>query len=65
MEEALVSSAGKPRLSPQEVEAMQKRETLNLAKKKLQSDLESARSERHQAMLKAAIIAVENQINES
>jgi len=38
MEEALVPPTPKPHLSPQQIEAQQKRETLILTKKKLQSD---------------------------
>jgi len=62
MEEAEASSVLKPRLSPQEVEAKQKRETLHLAKKKLQSDLESARSDRHREMITRSLEEIENQL---
>ena len=65
MEEAVVSSTPKPRLSPQEVEAKQKRETLTLTKKKLEGDLERSANQRHQEMLKRAIEEVEKQLNGS
>ena len=59
MEEPLVSSAGKPHLSPQQIEANQKRETLILTKKKLQADLERSSNPRHQEMLQRAIEEVD------
>ena len=62
MEEALVSSSGQPRLSPQQIEAKQKRETLILTKKKLHADLERSSSERHKEMLQRAIEEVEKQL---
>jgi hypothetical protein len=62
MEEAESSSVSKPRLSPQEVEAKQKRETLALTKKKLQADLERSSNPRHREMLVRALEAVEKQL---
>jgi len=62
MEEALIPSAGKPHLSPEQIEAMQKRETLILTKKKLEGDLERSSNERHREMLKRAIAEVEKQL---
>lgn len=62
MEEALVSSAGRPNLSPQQIEARQKRETLMLTKKKLEADLERSSSPRHQEMLQRALEEVEKQL---
>jgi hypothetical protein len=65
MEEAAVSSASKPRLSPEQVEAKQKRETLLLTKKKLEGDLERSPNERHREMLKQAIAEVDKQLVKS
>jgi hypothetical protein len=62
MEEAAVSSTHKPPLSPQQIEAKQKRETLMLTKKKLQADLERSSNPRHQEMLQRAIEEVEKQL---
>jgi hypothetical protein len=62
MEEPLVSSNDKPHLSPQQIEAQQKRETLILTKKKLQSDLERSSNPRHQEILKRAIEEVEREL---
>ena len=62
MEEPLVSSAGKPHLSPEQIEAKQKRETLMLTKKKLKADMERSSNPRHQEMLKQAIEEVEKQL---
>src|SRR3954465_8347655 len=62
MEEAAVSSSTKPRLTPQQIEAKQKRETLMLTKKKLAADLERRTTPRHQKMLKKAIEEVEKQL---
>jgi hypothetical protein len=62
MEEALVSSVGKSHLSPEQIEAERKRETLMLTKKKLQADLERSTNPRHQEMLKQAIGEVEKQL---
>jgi hypothetical protein len=62
MEEAESSSIAKPRLSAEEVETRQKLETLNLAKKKLQSDLQRATSERHRQMLTKSLEEIENQL---
>ncbi|MFL6300638.1 MAG: hypothetical protein ACJ71N_08545 [Terriglobales bacterium] len=62
MEEAESSSVSRPRLSPQEVEAKQKRETLALTKKKLQADLERSSNPRHREMLVRALEAVEKQL---
>ena len=59
MEEPLVSSAGKPHLSPEQIEAKQKRETLMLTKKKLEADMERSSNPRHQEMLKQAIEEVD------
>jgi len=64
MEEAEASSVSKPRLSPQEVEAKQKRETLLLTKKKFEGDLERSSNERHREMLKRAINAIDTQLNQ-
>ena len=55
MEEPLVQSAGKPQLSPEQIEARQKHETLILTKKKLEGDLERSSNGRHREMLKRAI----------
>lgn len=65
MEEAATSSTAKPRLSPEQIEAMQKRETLMLTKKKLQADLERSSNPRHQQMLQRAIEEVEKQLEAS
>jgi len=62
MEEAEVSSVSKPRLSAQEVEQKQKVDTLNLAKKKLQADLERASSDRHRQMLTRSLDEIDNQL---
>jgi len=62
MEEALLPPAPKAHLSPQQIEAKQKRETLILTKKKLQADLERSSNERHQEMLQRAIEEVEKQL---
>jgi hypothetical protein len=62
MEEAESSSVSRPRLSPQEVEAKQKRETLALTKKKLQADLERSSNPRYREMLVRALEAVEKQL---
>jgi len=62
MEEAAVPSSTKPRLTPQQIEAKQKRETLQLTKKKLQADLERSTNPRHQQMLKQALEEVEKQL---
>jgi hypothetical protein len=62
MEEAAVSSSDKPRLTPQQMEAKQKRETLMLTKKKLEGDLERSANPRHQEMLKQAITEVDKQL---
>jgi hypothetical protein len=62
MEEPLLPSAGKPHLSPEQIEARQRRETLILTKKKLEGDLERSSSERHREMLKLAIEEVEKQL---
>jgi hypothetical protein len=61
MEEAEVSAVAKPRLSPEQMEARQKRETLMLTKKKLEGDLERTSNPRHQEMLRRAIEEVEEQ----
>jgi len=65
MEEPLVSSAGKPRLSPEQIEAMQKRETLILTRKMLQADLERSSNPRHQEMLQRALEEIERQLQAS
>jgi hypothetical protein len=62
MEAAEAPSASKPRLSAQEIERKQKRETLLLTKKKLEGDLERSANERHQEMLKRAMAEVEKQL---
>jgi hypothetical protein len=62
MEEAESSIVAKPRLSPEQIEARQKRETLMLTKKKLEGDLERTSSPRHQEMLRRAIEEVEEQL---
>ncbi len=63
MEEEAVSSATKPRrLSPQQVEAKQKRETLMLTKKKLEADLKRSSNPRHQEMLRQAIAEIDRQL---
>lgn len=62
MEEAAISSTTKPRLSPEQIEVRQKRETLILTKKKLEADLERSSNPRHQEMLKRAIAEVEKQL---
>ncbi len=62
MEEPLVLSNDKPRLSPQQIEAKQKCEALILTKKKLQADLERSSNPRHQEMLQRAIAEVEKQL---
>jgi hypothetical protein len=62
MEEAEASSIAKPRLSPEEIEAKQKRETLNLARRKLEADIERSPNPRHQEMLKQAIEEVDKQL---
>lgn len=65
MEEPLVPSAGKPHLSPEQIEAGQKRETLILTKKKLEADLDRSSNPRHQEMLRRAIEEVEKQLQAS
>ena len=62
MEEAATSSPNKPRLTPQQMEAKQKRETLLLTKKKLAGDLERSSNPRHQEMLRQALAEVERQL---
>jgi hypothetical protein len=62
IEEAESAAAARPRLSPEQIEARQKRETLVLTKKKLQSDLERSSNPRHQEMLRRAIEEVEKQL---
>jgi len=62
IEEAESPAVGKPRLSPEQIEARQKRETLVLTKKKLQADLERSSNPRHQEMLRKAIEEVEEQL---
>ena len=62
MEEAESASAAKPRLSPQEVETRQKRETLELTKKKVQADLGRASDERHRQMLTRSLEEIETQL---
>ena len=62
MEEAAASSTAKPHLSPEQIEARQKRETLILTKKKLEADVERSSSERHKQMLRQAIAEVEKQL---
>jgi len=62
MEEAEFASDAKLRLSPQELESKQKRETLELTRKKLQADLERATSERHRQMLNRSLEEIENQL---
>jgi len=62
MEEAVAPSSLKPHLSPEQIEAKQRRETLILTKKKLEGDLERSGSERHREMLKRAIAEVETQL---
>ena len=62
MEEPLVPSTTKPHLSPQQIEVLQRRETLILTKKKLQADLERSSNPRHQEMLQRAIEEVEKQL---
>ena len=62
MEEAETSSVSKPRLSVQEIERKQKIETLTLAKKKLQADLERAGNDRHREMLTRSLDEIENQL---
>jgi hypothetical protein len=56
------ANRSKPRLSAQEIERKQKRETLLLTKKKLEGDLERSANERHQEMLKRAMAEVEKQL---
>ena len=63
MEEAAASSSTKPRLSPEQIEAKQKRETLTLTKKKLQADLERSSSDRHREMLQRAIAEIDKQLD--
>ena len=62
MEEAESASAGMPRLSPQELEIKQKRETLELTRKKVQADLGRATDERHRQMLTRSLEEIENQL---
>jgi hypothetical protein len=62
MEEAEAPSVAKPRLSPQEIEAKQQRETLLLTKKKFEADLERSSNERHREILKRALVEVDKQL---
>ena len=62
MEEAAVPAGSKPRLSAEQIEAKQKRETLILTKKKLEADLERSSNPRHQEMLKRALEEIEKQL---
>ena len=62
MEEAAASSTAKPRLSPEQIEAGQQRETLILTKKKLEADLERSSNPRHQEMLQRALEEIEKQL---
>jgi hypothetical protein len=63
MEEAEASSVSRPRLSAEQIESGQKRETLLLAKKKFQGDLERSSNERHREMLRGALDAIDKQLN--
>ena len=62
MEEAESAASSKPRLSPEQLERKQKRESLELTKKKLQADLERAGNERHREMLARALADLEAQL---
>ncbi len=62
IEEAAVSPSDKPRLTSQQIEAKQKRETLLLAGKKLEGDLERSTNPRHQEMLKQAVAEIDKQL---
>ena len=62
MEEAATTSSNKPRLSPKQIEAQQKRETLMLTKKKLAGDLERSSNPRHQEMLRQALAEVDKKL---
>jgi len=56
------AKSNKEQLTPEQQAAKRERANLELQKKKLQGDLESATNERHRAMIEAALKDVEGKI---